>query len=281
MARHWFHAARGRSEGPIDTAKIEAMIARGQIGRDTLVWRRGLADWQAASAHFAFPPLGAAAPESPGVEAAPEPAQSSAGGNDWIARVREAPPASAAAMGEAPRMAQGPGGQTGPDGLYIGAPYRSFPEAIRVCLSKYLTFRGRASRSEYWWFYLFTMLAGNILPLIGVMLGVVLGPVVAILLGILYLALMPPLLSVNVRRLHDVGRSGWWIGGAMIAFPAFGILAAIAGIASEGPDQLASETAGPLFAIMVGLAVLIGLAYGITMLVFSVKRGDPGPNRFG
>ncbi|MBD3785894.1 MAG: DUF805 domain-containing protein [Sphingomonadales bacterium] len=305
MAQNWFHAARGRSEGPVPPSQILELIAKGTIGPQTLVWRSGLANWEAASAHFAFapPPEARAAGNAaigdggPGDSAAPiaaaEPAPAAGAprylepprpeSRDWVARARAAAPA---AEGVALRLGEGPPPRdhTGPDGLYIGAPYRSFLEAIRVCLSKYLTFRGRASRSEYWWFYLFTILAGNILPLFGVMLGVVLGPGIVILFAILYLALLPPLLSVNVRRLHDVGRSGWWIGGPMIMFPAIGILAAIAGIAgsaAEDAGQLDGEMAGPLFAIMVGLAVLIGLAYGITMLVFSVKRGDPGPNRYG
>jgi uncharacterized membrane protein YhaH (DUF805 family) len=48
----------------------------------------------------------------------------------------------------------------GPDGLYRGAPARSFGEAISVCFNKYATFSGRASRSEFWYFVLFCFLLG-------------------------------------------------------------------------------------------------------------------------
>ena len=67
-----------------------------------------------------------------------------------------------------------------------------FGESIKTCFNKYATFSGRASRSEFWWFQLafflsfFTIIGGLILLL--------------------------PNMSVTVRRLHDVGKSGWWYG---------------------------------------------------------------------
>jgi len=51
------------------------------------------------------------------------------------------------------------------NGLYAGAPARGFAEATAVCLRKYMTFRGRASRSEYWFFVLFSLLEGAIASL--------------------------------------------------------------------------------------------------------------------
>ena len=70
----------------------------------------------------------------------------------------------------------------------------SFGEAIKTCLSKYATFSGRASRSEYWYFALFTFLLG-LIPILGYVAG---------------LAFLIPDLAVAVRRLHDIGKSGWW-----------------------------------------------------------------------
>ena len=73
-----------------------------------------------------------------------------------------------------------------------------FVEAIKACFGKYATFEGRARRSEYWYFCLF-----------GFVVGLVLGwiPVVGMLIS---LAFLLPSISVGVRRLHDVGKSGWW-----------------------------------------------------------------------
>lgn len=84
--------------------------------------------------------------------------------------------------------------QTGPDGLYIGAPARSFGEAVSTCFTKYFTFSGRASRSEYWFF-----------ALLGFIIGLIPG------LNLLGLVLFIPSLAVTVRRLHDTDRSGWWM----------------------------------------------------------------------
>lgn len=88
----------------------------------------------------------------------------------------------------------------------------SFFEAINTCLiKKYFTFSGRATRSEFWWFHLFTSLVvyGSIF------LGIWLYPnnpeIVFGICGVLTLLLIIPNLSVNVRRLHDVGNSGWFL----------------------------------------------------------------------
>lgn len=95
----------------------------------------------------------------------------------------------------------------------------SFLTAIRICLKeKFLCFRGRASRAEYWYFVLFSLIVTFVVVFVGSILGAVffegddeacLGLVV-ILMGIVSLAMICPGLSVLIRRLHDTGRSGWW-----------------------------------------------------------------------
>ena len=77
----------------------------------------------------------------------------------------------------------------------------SFATAIRTCFKKYATFTGVATRPEYWWFFLFDFLGGLVFALTGV---------VALRL-VWALALLLPGLAVAVRRLHDTGRSAWWI----------------------------------------------------------------------
>ena len=69
----------------------------------------------------------------------------------------------------------------------------SFGGAIRACFNKYATFRGRANRSEYWYFYLFTFIC-CIVPILGYIAALV---------------VLIPNLAVCVRRLHDIGKSGW------------------------------------------------------------------------
>lgn len=80
----------------------------------------------------------------------------------------------------------------------------SFDDAVVRCLSKYAVFTGRARRSEFWWFMI--LYAGS-LPVAAVALTV--HPGLALLALSAVAALTPPALAVSVRRLHDVGASGW------------------------------------------------------------------------
>jgi len=77
----------------------------------------------------------------------------------------------------------------------------SFMDSTKTCVQKSFTIEGRASRSEYWFFYLFIIIAQ-----IG--LGVVDG-VAGTPLSLLVLALFPAIICVSIRRMHDVGKSGW------------------------------------------------------------------------
>jgi uncharacterized membrane protein YhaH (DUF805 family) len=72
-------------------------------------------------------------------------------------------------------------------------------------LQNYATFKGRASRSEYWYFVLFNVI-------FSIVLGFVSGIVdIPILYTIYSLALLIPSIAVAVRRMHDVGKSGWFV----------------------------------------------------------------------
>lgn len=87
----------------------------------------------------------------------------------------------------------------------------SFGEAVNKALAQnYCNFSGRASRSEYWWYALFTMVLGIV---IGFVLGIFGAGSTAVLLiqGLVSLALLLPGLGLCVRRLHDISKSGWWI----------------------------------------------------------------------
>ena len=88
----------------------------------------------------------------------------------------------------------------------------SFSQSIIVCLSKYIDFTGRASRSEFWWFQLFVLLVQ--IPF-GILLNVLeissfIYATVNILSYILAGLFFLPNITVTSRRLHDIDRSGWW-----------------------------------------------------------------------
>jgi uncharacterized membrane protein YhaH (DUF805 family) len=73
-------------------------------------------------------------------------------------------------------------------------------------LKKYAEFSGRARRKEYWMFFLFYFLIAIAIGIVEAVIhtGGILG-------GIYALAMLIPGLAVTVRRLHDTGRTGWWI----------------------------------------------------------------------
>ncbi|MDR3735958.1 MAG: DUF805 domain-containing protein [Acidobacteriaceae bacterium] len=88
----------------------------------------------------------------------------------------------------------------------------TFTESIKTCFAKYARFKGRASRSEYWWFQLF----GIAFYLAAYVPGLLLNkyPIIELLSCLAWLAIIVPSVSVMVRRLHDTEHSGWcyWLG---------------------------------------------------------------------
>ena len=95
---------------------------------------------------------------------------------------------------------------TGPEN-----PMVKFGEAIGIGFKNYVNFGGRATRAEYWWWFLFTNLAGLVAGFIDGLLGT--GALFAgygVAGGIFYLVVIVPSLSLGARRLHDVNRTGWW-----------------------------------------------------------------------
>ena len=77
-------------------------------------------------------------------------------------------------------------------------------ESIKGSLNKYVDFSGRATRKEYWTFYLFYIVAMFVSGFIGALLGI------DALSNIVLLILLIPVISCGARRMHDVGKSGWF-----------------------------------------------------------------------
>jgi uncharacterized membrane protein YhaH (DUF805 family) len=82
-----------------------------------------------------------------------------------------------------------------------------FQTAIKTCLRKYADFSGRAARPEFWWFFLFQIIV-----------MAVTGMVSEVLNGLAALALLLPGLAVGARRLHDIGKSAWFLLVGLIPF---------------------------------------------------------------
>ena len=132
----------------------------------------------------------------------------------------------------------------------------SLTQSIKTCFQKYIDFSGRAGRSEFWWFFLFTLLVRLVttwIPGLGFAIG---------------LALLLPSLAVTARRLHDTNRTGWWmllpIGLALAGIVA-GVMLAVFG----------------LFFIGVGAAIIGSIGGFLALLSFLIQPSDPGPNQYG
>ena len=121
-----------------------------------------------------------------------------------------------------------------------------FMTAVRTCLSKYVDFSGRARRSEYWYFALFSFLVGIVTNVIDAVIGTDYDGATSggLINTVVSLALFLPSLAAGVRRLHDTDRSGWWI----------------------------------LWGYLLAILCCIGF---IILLVFWLQRGTPGDNKFG
>ena len=107
---------------------------------------------------------------------------------------------------------------------------------LKVVRDNYANFNGRASRQEYWMFYLFNMIFLGVILAIDTFLGI------AFLSTIYTLALMIPGFAVGIRRLHDVGKSGWFLLISLI--PLVGVIWLIVLLASKsnpGENQYGAE----------------------------------------
>jgi uncharacterized membrane protein YhaH (DUF805 family) len=167
----------------------------------------------------------------------------------------------------------------------------TFPQAVRAVLSNYATFSGRARRSEFWWFYLFTVLVGLASSVVDAALNIPFQNEIGIVGMVTSLAFLIPSLAVTARRLHDTGRTGWWM--LLPVGPLLGIMVtsvasifAIVLIAFEAEHTAApaADQAPRLGGVMVVLLLvfaLLTIAAFITLLVFLCLDSDPGPNKYG
>jgi uncharacterized membrane protein YhaH (DUF805 family) len=89
----------------------------------------------------------------------------------------------------------------------------NFVQAINSGFGKYVQFGGRASRSEYWYWTLFSILVSIAANVVDGILGT------SFISGIAGLALLLPGLAVSARRLHDIDRTFWWV---LLAFTVIG-----------------------------------------------------------
>lgn len=140
----------------------------------------------------------------------------------------------------------------------------TFTQSIATCFKKYATFKGRASRSEYWWFILFVFLVSLLLTVIDIL---IFGS--ELINKVFGLAMFIPQLAATSRRLHDTDRSGWWqiLPGATLLIGS--ILFWV---------ELLYLGDGKFFASITLIAIL---GAGIRVLIWLIDPSDRSENKYG
>jgi uncharacterized membrane protein YhaH (DUF805 family) len=103
--------------------------------------------------------------------------------------------------------------------VFIPPPSLNIFEATATCFRKYADFSGRASRSEFWYFYLFSIIAGTLIAVLSILLASMTFFVIAMLIA--FLVTILPDIAVTTRRLHDTNKAGWW---QLLQFVPFGFV---------------------------------------------------------
>ena len=169
-------------------------------------------------------------------------------------------------------------------------PMMTIQESVKTCLRKYADFSGRATRAEYWWWVLATFIVNMALGVVDAVINVLLGAVgefgVGLLGSIFGLAILLPNLAVTARRLHDIGKSGWWQL-VWFAVAAAGLIPLAAGAAVTLVEAYSGSVSWEEVAfwipIIIGalLSVLVWIGLFIWWLVWMVRQGQAGPNQHG
>ena len=195
------------------------------------------------------------------------------------------------------------------------APPVELLDAIRICLKeKYATFSGRASRSEFWFFQLFLFLLATACQVLltiffflhfssalssfggaissakdandaafamvdpmfeGTRFFIAFG-----IAALVMLALALPEMAVTARRLHDTGRSGWWLLLPVVPYLGFFAYTMWGWAGAPGRSAATPEAGIPgyfIFAFVLQMAFFLS---GIVLLIFCCLKGQDHPNRF-
>ena len=164
-------------------------------------------------------------------------------------------------------------------------PMMTFIDSVKQCLRKYGDFSGRATRAEFWWWQVFGWIGGLIFGVVDSSIRSFAGAdsyAFSPFGSIFGLAILLPGLAVQARRLHDIGKTGWWIL-VWAAILALGLVPLSVGIVIFIVDWVAGEGPGSFVPLLVGglvtLAVFVVVAVWIIM--WMVRQGQSGPNQYG
>lgn len=176
----------------------------------------------------------------------------------------------------------------------LGLPYYGCPmgDAVIRFFQNYAKFSGRASRSEFWWVVLATVIASTIFVMLSAGFLGIMGNVFAILFIVFELSIIVPSLALMTRRAHDSNMSGWWVFGYYAANALTGSLAVSAFIQALTPSKMIVienyEQYGALSQMsinsgavtMMGVSSLLSLVTLVLFFVITLRKPRPEGVRF-
>jgi uncharacterized membrane protein YhaH (DUF805 family) len=142
----------------------------------------------------------------------------------------------------------------------------NFLQSIRTCFKKYAVFKGRATRSEFWWFQLFAIgLTFSAMTLDVAVLGYSADTLFTPLLTSTLVSITMPGLAVTARRLHDIGWSGW------VQAPSYATYLVYV------------DAWFPGFSVSVigSTGTIVGTFFWIFILLVLIKSSQPHANKYG
>lgn len=179
-------------------------------------------------------------------------------------------------------------------------PMMGFLEAVKTCFKKFADFKGRARRSEFWWFVLFLVIVyllgsfvlGLVASWIAEPLGMDPSKLAIILVSLLMLVFAIPFFAVLTRRLHDSGRGGWWAALLFILGLVYGVCyyyimwPMLDKMGTTDPFELVSQItesmmASPTMATVMSFSGMALFVLAIVLLVFSLLDSKWGENKYG
>ncbi len=171
MSTEWYYAVDGTSVGPVSEANFAELVRNGTIRSETLVWQQGMEDWI---------PFGSAEEIMDGPPMPPQ----SAGATTYDAADFES-------AREDPARADA----------------NTFVGALKDGFTRYVDFGTRSTRPQFWWWALWSVIFSLGAAIVDTGLGAGENGPVGLLVS---LVTFLPSIAVAVRRLHDIGRTGWW-----------------------------------------------------------------------
>ena len=158
-------------------------------------------------------------------------------------------------------------------------PTLGFSEAVKRASGRLFDFKGRSRRSEFWWWMLLVIIASKLIPMF--IFNIVLN--LAASVGIMFFGL-----SVTVRRLHDTGKSGWWVYASyalsivltyltVTSTTFMGIMASVDKVGSM--YRLIEENMGELVGL--SLCSLLTTVISIIVIILCLLDSTPAANKYG